>query len=197
MMGVTETFYDMFMIPFESLRLSKRRNSLISIAHGNVLEVGVGTGVNFKHYHYNHINKLDLLDISLTDKVKTYIFPKQLNITLNELSVEHLPFNDDTYDFVVFTLVFCSVPNPLAGLSEIRRVLKPGGKIIFMEHVLPHSHSLKKIFHRLTPTWENLAHGCHLTRETLKDIRSIGFTIDNSERFFKGVFISGIATNTK
>ena len=197
MMGISETLYDMLLSPLESMRLSRKRQKLISTVRGQVLEIGVGTGVNFKHYHYNRIKQLDLIDVSLTDKVKTYKFPSKLKVSLKELSVEKLPFEDNTYDYVVFTLVFCSVPNPINGLAEIRRVLKPNGKIIFMEHVLPEHKGLKKIFHKLTPTWKKLAHGCHLNRETLKDISNSGFTIDKSDRFFKGTFISGIASNTK
>lgn len=195
MMGVTESLYDMMLAPLESLRLTQKRRGLLSPVKGRVLEIGVGTGVNFKHYNTSQIDQLDLVDISLTDKVKAHIFPKHLNVNLHELSVEDLPFETNTYDYVVFTLVFCSVPNPLQGLSEIRRVLKPTGKIIFMEHVLPHQPDVKKLFHLLTPTWKKLAHGCHLNRETLKDIQAVGFTIETSDRFFKGSFISGIATN--
>lgn len=197
MMGISESLYDILLSPLESLRLSKKRHKLIAPLKGNILEVGVGTGVNFKHYHYHRLKKLDLIDISLTDKVNSYKFPKGLDVTLSELSVEDLPFNDNTYDYVVFTLVFCSVPHPEQGLKEIRRVLKPNGKIIFMEHVLPHHSGLRKLFHKLTPTWKKLAHGCHLNRETLKTISEHGFVINESERYFKGTFVSGIATNTK
>jgi len=193
MMGFAETTYDRFLAPFEKLKLRAKRINLLSQTSGNVLEIGVGTGVNLEHYPYQHLKKLDLIDIDITKKVKNYRFPHEFPVTIATHSVEELPFADATYDFVVFTLVFCSVPNPAKGLSEIMRVLKPGGKILFIEHVLPHSHGIKQLFKGFSPVWEKMAHGCHLDRETLKLIQQAGFDIESSDQFFKSSFISGIA----
>lgn len=192
-MGMSEALFDMFMSPLERLRLTKKRQLLLKNVNGTVLEIGAGTGVNFKHYPYQTMEQLDIIDVELTEKVKHYLFPKSLSVSQHKASVEKLPFPDQTYDYVVFTLVFCSVGDPLKGLQEIKRVLKPEGKIIFMEHVLPTQNPWKHLFHSLNPAWVKIAHGCHLNRETLKTIEQAGFKIEQSERFFKGSFVSGIA----
>jgi SAM-dependent methyltransferase len=193
MMGFAETTYDKFLAPFEKLRLSEKRGLLLSQTFGKVLEIGVGTGVNLAHYPYSQLEQLDLIDIDLTQKVIHYKFPNNFPVSIAEYSVENLPFDDAYYDFVVFTLVFCSVPDPIKGLSEVMRVLKPGGKILFIEHVLPHRHGLKQLFKGFSPLWKKMAHGCHLDRETLQLIKLAGFEIEFSEHFFKSSFISGVA----
>lgn len=193
MMGFSEALYDLFLAPLEKFRLTKKREQLMNNIKGNVLEIGAGTGINFKHYPYQNISQLDITDIELTEKVKQYKFPSTLAVSKSQHSVESLPFSDSTYDYVVFTLVFCSVTNPLKGLQEIKRVLKPDGKIIFVEHVLPISNPWKQLFHKMNPTWVKIAHGCHLNRETLKTIEQAGFRIEQSDRFFKGSFVSGTA----
>lgn len=194
MMGISEFLYDLLLAPLERYRLSSKRKQLLKNVSNNILEIGAGTGINFKHYPYHNMKKFDIIDLELTEKVTQYQFPTTLSVTRTSQSVEHLPFDDNTYDFVVFTLVFCTVSNPQKGLQEIKRVLKPDGKIIFMEHVLPIHKPWKQLFHKLTPTWVKLAHGCHLNRETLLTIEQAGFVIEQSERFLKGSFVSGIAT---
>ncbi len=101
-------------------------------------------------------------------------------------------FEDDTFDSIVFTLVFCSVDDPLKGLNEVKRVLKTGGRIYFMEHVMPEHSILKNLFNRLNSSWNKLANGCNLNRETADMIRDAGFEIETLERFF-GAFIVGRA----
>lgn len=193
MMGINEALYDILLAPLERFRLTKIRKQLLKNIGGNILEIGAGTGINFNYYPYAQMNRFDIIDVELTEKVKQYQFPTTLTVTKTTQSVEKLPFNDHTYDFIVFTLVFCSVENPLKGLQEIKRVLKPNGKIIFMEHVLPINNPLKDLFHKLNPMWVKIAHGCHLNRETLTTIEEAGFYIEYSDRFLKGSFISGVA----
>ena len=191
-MTAFDGLYDAFMFPFEFLRLKDVRKKLIKKAFGNVLEVGIGTGANFKFYDYSQIENLTLLDTTISDKVKKFTFPKNVKVKYIEGSVEKLPLESETVDNVVFTLVFCSVTNPLDGLTEIHRILKPGGKIYFIEHVLPYNHLLQNIFNGINPGWSRIAKGCNVNRQTLKTIGDAGFHIENHREFFKGTFIEGV-----
>lgn len=187
-----ESLYDIFMFPFEFLRLKNVRKKLIGKPFGKVLEVGAGTGVNLDFYDFNQVDTLILLDTTISKKVKHKIFPKNANVKYIEGSVEELPFESDSVDNVVFTLVFCSVTNPLKGLTEIYRILRPGGKIYFIEHVLPNNHHLHELFYRINPGWSKITKGCNVNRQTLKTIVDAGFHIETHREFFSGTFIEGV-----
>ena len=189
--------YDMFMFPFEFLRLKNVRKKLIKKAFGIVLEVGTGTGVNFNFYNFNQVDNLILLDTAISDKVKNFIFPKNVNVKYIEGSVEELSLENDSVDNVVFTLVFCSVANPLKGLTEIYRILKPGGKIYFIEHVLPHNHIMQRAFSKINPGWSKITNGCNVNRQTLRTIIDAGFHIETNREFFSGTFIEGVGIKSQ
>lgn len=187
--------YDAFMSYFEKRELGTQRQTLMPSATGRVLEIGSGTGVNLKYYDFSRIDSLTLTDFKLnpvlSDRVKT------LNhdyISIKSAGVESLPFEDNSFDTVVVTLVFCSVYNVSNGLSEIKRVLKNDGNFMFIEHVLPEKQPLKEIFNKVTPLWKVLASNCHLNRDFLDSLTQSGFSYELNKRFFKTAFISGIAT---
>lgn len=184
--------YDQFMAYFEKRGLGQERARLLKTASGKVLEVGVGTGVNMLHYDYGHIDELVFLDLEIKSVFKKKDI-KHDNYKVLESSVEALPLADDYFDFVVVSLVFCSVKDVDRGLSEIKRVLKKGGQILFIEHVLPESEPLKTVFDMATPVWKHLAGGCHLNRDFLGLLSRHGFTYELQNRFLKTAFISGIA----
>ncbi|MBN2853613.1 MAG: class I SAM-dependent methyltransferase [Clostridia bacterium] len=186
--------YNLFMYPLEKARLMELRRQLIPMAEGTVLEVGTGTGVNLKYYHYDKIEKLYLSDLKVNDAVRKSNYLKNRAVEFLNESVEKLSLADKSIDTVVFTLVFCSVTNPLAGLSEIKRVLKDNGKIIFIEHVLPHDKRLKKMVNSTNHLWVKMANGCHINRETVKTIREAGFTVIESIPGKTGIFASGLAS---
>lgn len=190
-----KSIYDAFMSYFEKRELGTQRQALMPSATGKVLEIGSGTGVNLKYYDLNRIDSLMLTDSKLnpilSDRVKTFDYDC---IGIESASVESLPFEDNSFDTVVVTLVFCSVYNVSNGLSEIKRVLKNEGKLIFIEHVLPEKQPLKVIFNTVTPLWKVLASNCHLNRDFLELLNHSGFHYELNKRFFKTAFISGIAT---
>jgi ubiquinone/menaquinone biosynthesis C-methylase UbiE len=99
-----------------------------------------------------------------------------------ETSAEDLPFEDDSFDTVVVTLVLCTVPNPAAALQEVQRVLKPDGQFLFLEHVRSPDPGLAKWQDRFEKPWRFLGDGCHCNRDTVKAISAAGFQLGNVER---------------
>lgn len=196
-MGIfTDFTYNLFMFPFEKSVLHKFRKKVVSAASGDVLELGAGTGINLKYFEYEKLDSLAVLDMKLSKSVKR-ASGKIPNIKLIEGSAEELPFEDNSFDTVVFTLVFCSVDNPLLGLSEAKRVLRADGRLIFIEHVRPKSHGIRKIADRINPAWNSFSNGCNINRETLETIKSAGFSLNMNNFNRKGVFITGTAVKTQ
>jgi ubiquinone/menaquinone biosynthesis C-methylase UbiE len=180
--------YDLFMIPLESAGIRSRRKRLIPQASGKVLEIGSGTGVNIEHYVCDQIESLTLSDKKVS---KTIMKKNVLCHTIESINVESLPYDDNTFDTIVHTLVFCSVGNPLNGIKELHRVLKDNGKLIFIEHVLP-ENLLKPVFKSINPIWRQFSDGCNLTRDYLTLISDY-FDVDEVSTFMGKVFVSGIA----
>lgn len=180
--------YDTFMRPLEKRGIEKARKKLLQHAQGTVLEIGSGTGVNLKYYDCDKIESL-----TLTDKnISKHLMNKDIICqTVEEIDVTNLPYDDQSFDTIVHTLVFCSVKEPLKGIQEILRVLKDDGKLIFIEHVLPHNY-MKPVFKIINPTWRLFSGGCHLTRDYLGMITPY-FDIIEYNEFMNRVFISGIA----
>ena len=184
------SFYDVFMYPLEKRGIKKARGILIPKTTGTILEIGSGTGVNIKHYNFDNIDELTLSDQILSKKIKERSNGK---FKLKELNVEELPYEDNTFDYVVHTLVFCSVTNIEKGLSEIGRVLKPGGKLLFIEHVLPEKKRMKKFFNFINPAWTKIASGCNLNRDYETSLINSEFKLIYSKRFMNTVFVYGEA----
>jgi ubiquinone/menaquinone biosynthesis C-methylase UbiE len=191
-MNLSDIIYDSFMLPLETFVLKKKRKTMFKDIEGNILEIGAGTGTNLSFYDFDMISSYTVVDRRVSEKIRKFDFPKDKEIKFINSSVEFLCFEDDTFDSIVFTLVFCSVDDPLKGLNEVKRVLKSGGRIYFMEHVMPEHSILKNLFNRLNSSWNKLANGCNLNRETADMIRDAGFEIETLERFF-GAFIVGRA----
>lgn len=192
-MGIGTKLYDGFMKPLESLRLSQKRRELMVDVSGDVLEIGFGTGVNLKHYPYEQIDSLTLIDQKLVSYLNTRCIPVNTAFNIHKGDVMALPFEDETFDSVVMTLVFCSVADPVKGIEEVNRVLKPEGRLYFIEHVLPTKEPYKGLFKKITPVWKKVAHGCHLNRETVTLIQQSGMRLMGYHRFFRTSFATGIA----
>ena len=180
------------MVPLESLGIRKLRRRYISQAAGDVLELGAGTGANIRWYNFSNITSLTLSDWEIGGPLVRR--GKKAGAELVEADVENLPFKDASFDTVAFTLLFCSVSKPMQGLSEIRRVLKPGGKIIFLEHVLGCAGVTRRIQHLVTPLWRKMAGNCHLDRPTVSYIEEAGFSIQDSRLEGGCVLTAGVAS---
>lgn len=103
-------------------------------------------------------------------------------IRLEQARAEHLPFGDESFDTVPVTLTLCTVQDPRRALSEVRRVLKPGGKLVFGEHVRPQGRLAGGLSDRVTPLWRRVGAGCHPNRQSAEDISAAGLAIDSIER---------------
>lgn len=193
-MEIRPYIYNYFMKPLEKKTLDKLRQDLVEKVSGYVLEIGAGTGVNFSYYDSRKINSLTIMDLKLSNYVRSHDLGIVAPVNFIEGNVEKLPFEDNYFDSVVATLIFCSVENVDMGLKEVHRVLKPGGKMYFIEHVLPEKEVHKKVVNSLNSTWKMIGK-CNLNRETLKSIKNVNFNISEYERVGEKllVFIAGVA----
>lgn len=178
-------FYDLAMLPLEALLLRSLRGRLFRRLHGMVLEVGVGTGVNFAYYPPDAC--LIGMDESW-DMLHVAALRARACFHLTQSDVQRLPFADDAFDCIVGTLLFCSVPDPLRGLRELRRVLKPDGRLILLEHVRGLTPVARQATDFLNPFWTRFTRSCHLNRETVQTVAAAGFTVTHSERHGLTIF---------
>jgi ubiquinone/menaquinone biosynthesis C-methylase UbiE len=177
--------YDKIMQKAESRCLHDWRSQLLKQVSGTVLEIGAGTGVNLDYYP-DSANPIYLLepDAAMQAKLQHKISTNNnARVKILSSNAESIPLPSASCDFVVSTLVLCSVNNPEAVLAEIHRVLKPDGKFIFIEHVAAQNNPERlKWQKRLEPLWKIIACNCHLTRNTEQDIIQAGFKLINIER---------------
>ncbi|WP_412968202.1 class I SAM-dependent methyltransferase [Fredinandcohnia sp. 179-A 10B2 NHS] len=197
MSKVFPKFYDIAMKPLEVGRFKQIRKSLLQKAKGRVIEIGSGTGVNFPLYrNVESVTAIEpsqyMIELSKSNKELASV-----PIEIVQASAETLPFGDHTYDTVVATLVFCTIPNVRKALHEIKRLCKPNGKILLFEHVKMNNPILAKLQDLLTPAWSKICDGCCLNRETVNVLQQEGFQITNITSFYKGLFVVIEIENTK
>lgn len=189
-MDWSDRIYDALMHPVETLVFRRLRRRLIPRARGRVLEIGAGTGANLQHYRWQRIDEMHLLDVALTS-TSSLAARCRAPVRLHEADAQALPFADAAFDTVVCTLVFCSVADQAKALSEVRRVLAPGGSLIFIEHVRPGRRRLARLVDAANPLWHRMLGPCNLNRDTLAAIRAAGFAIRGSRG--GGMVAAGIA----
>ena len=168
--------------------LDAYRRRAIKSAHGLVLEIGVGWGLNLSLYG-PAVGRVVGLDPSseLLRLARSRVAHSRIPVSLVRASAQHVPFADATFDAVVMTWTLCSIPNPIAALIEMRRVRKPGGRLLFVEHGLSPEIRIARWQHRLTPYWKRVGGGCHLDRKVDDLIRAAGFQVDAVETgYMKG-----------
>ncbi len=176
---VFAALYDRFMKQAEK-KVGRHREWIVGGARGKVLEVGAGTGAAFPFYR--KADEVVALEPDPFMRAKGEARLRGLrNISLRPGPVENLPFQDASFDTAVSTLVFCSVATPRRGLSELHRVLRPGGEFRFIEHVRADGLG-GPVLDAITPFWKRISAGCHLNRRTLDDIRRTGFEVGEVRR---------------
>ncbi len=164
---VFAALYDPFFWLSERAGLAARRRALIRQAAGRVLEIGAGTGLNARHYPDGVDLVLSEPDEVMADRLRDRVATLGRPVTVVLAGAEALPFADGEFDTVVSTLVLCTVPDMDAALREIHRVLKPGGRLLFMEHVRSESPRWARWQDRLNRPWRAFAEGCNCNRATL------------------------------
>lgn len=179
--------YELLDLPLEFFFFRKWRKESLSGLSGKILEVGVGTGRNLKYYPAGC--RVIGIDKSAGMLQKAWEKAEGMkNITLYPMDAEHLEFPDNSFDYVVATFVLCTIPDPVKALREMRRVLKPSGELIALEHVHSDYLFIAFIEHLINPALFFLL-GDHTTRHTVKNIEKAGFTIKETKKLaFKDVF---------
>lgn len=164
--------------------IMKRRAKVVPRAHGRVLELGAGGGANFALYDPAKVAKVEGVDPSpgLLDRARDAAKAEGIDFDIKEGVAENLPFADDSFDTVLATFTLCSVQDHAQSLTEARRVLKPGGKMLFCEHGAAPDANVAKWQRRIEPVWKRIAGGCHLTRPVGSAVAQAGFSIVEQDR---------------
>ncbi len=177
-------FYDKWILPWlvditmRNREVTRYRSIIVPKASGRVLEVGVGSGLNLPFYEKN-VEELYGLDPSqeLLAMAKRKARDIALPVTFLSNASEAIPLDDHSIDTVVMTWTLCSIPDPLAALTEMCRVLKPQGKLLFVEHGLAPDAGVQRWQNRLNRVWNRVSGGCNLNRQMDQLIASSGFRI--------------------
>ena len=171
--------YEPFLWVGEKTGFERWRRKVVGQASGSVLELGAGTGLNLKHYPAG-LERLVLVepDFHKAKLLAEKQAPAGVDVEIVRAPGEMLPFDDGTFDMVIETLVLCTVADPEATAAEIRRVLKPDGRFLFMEHVRSDGPRLGPWQDRMEKTWMKIADGCHCNRRTVPMLRASGFEVE-------------------
>lgn len=159
--------------------VARQRALVVPLARGCVLEVGIGTGLNMRHYDKSRVTRIVGLDpaLQLHPLARERIAAAGLEVELVGLSAERIPLPDASFDSIVCTYTLCSIPDPLAALREMHRVLKPDGRLLYCEHGRAPDESVRRWQDRLQPLWGPLAGGCHLGRDIPNLLQEAGFRL--------------------
>jgi ubiquinone/menaquinone biosynthesis C-methylase UbiE len=171
--------YDPFVWVAELVGMRHNRRALLAQASGRVLEIGAGTGLNLAHYP-DQLHELLLVEPepAMRERLTRRIRRAGSQAAVVDASAEALPFPDGSFDTVVCTLVLCTVSAPDRALGEIRRVLRPDGRLLFIEHVRADSPTLAYVQDRLLGPWRRFAGGCRCNRATVELMRACGFQVE-------------------
>jgi Methylase involved in ubiquinone/menaquinone biosynthesis len=187
-------FYDHYVLPWfldaacQLPMVSRQRARLVPQARGRVLEIGFGTGLNLAHYDRSKVTALYGLDPAeeLHRRARKRARRAGIEVELLALSAESIPMPDASFDTVVTTFTLCSIPDPLAALREMRRVLKPDGQLLFCEHGAAPDAAVLRWQTRLTPWWKQCAGGCHLDRDVPALLEQAGLVSQNLSQKYVG-----------
>jgi SAM-dependent methyltransferase len=175
--------YDRGMKGAEDAGLREERLKALVEASGRTIDLGAGTGANLALYP-EAVTELVLAepDPHMLKQLRAKVGESGVDAEVVEAPAERLPFEDSRFDTAVFTLVLCTVPDPAAALAEAARILKPGGKLLFVEHVRAEDPGLAGWQDRLERPWRFVADGCHCNRDTVAMIEASSLNVEQVER---------------
>lgn len=199
-------FYDKYFLPkilnlaMKAPEMTRLRRQLVPLATGKVLEIGIGSGLNLPFYNKGvQVTGVDP-SLELQAYAREVARESQVDIEFLGVGAEAIPLPDKSFDTVVITWSLCTIPDPDAALREVRRLLKPGGQLLFAEHGQSPEAHIAKWQRRINPTWNKIAGGCHLNRRPDQVILANGFNFaDMTAGYIPGPKIAtysyrGIAT---
>ena len=199
---VFAAMYDRMLGKTERAGLGEHRRALLAGAAGDVLEIGGGTGANLQYYG-DTVRSLTIVEPEkpMLKRLEHHIEQSGRQAKALRAPAEDLPFNDASFDAIVSTLVLCTVDDVPRALRELHRVLRPGGKLLFIEHVRSDDEKLARTQDRMLPINVRIGHGCHPNRRTLDSIRDAGFevtslehdTLKHTPKFIRPLIV-GVAT---
>jgi ubiquinone/menaquinone biosynthesis C-methylase UbiE len=174
--------YDRAFQATEEAGLREMRREVLAGASGRTIDVGAGTGANLELFPAR-VTELILAepDPHMVKRLRAKLPVAAPEAQVVEAPAESLPFEDSSFDTVAFTLVLCTVPDPAAALAEAARVLRPGGKLLFLEHVRSEDAGMARWQDRLEKPWRFLADGCHCNRDTVTTIAASPLTVERVE----------------
>jgi len=181
-------FYDLHLALAERLRVRPwRRRQWDKVNAERILEVGVGTGKNFPFYPPNaEITAVDFSERMLS-LAKNKALKQGIKVRLFPMDVQKLDFTDNSFDTVLSTFVFCSVPDPIKGLEEVKRVCKPGGRVILLEHVLSSKAAAARFMNLINPVVVRMM-GANINRRTVENVTKSGLVVERVTNLGAGIF---------
>jgi ubiquinone/menaquinone biosynthesis C-methylase UbiE len=175
--------YDRCMKGTEEAGLREMRRRTLAAASGRTIDLGAGTGANLDLYPAA-VSELIFVEPNphMLKRLRVKVGEAGVDAEVVEAPAERLPFEDSSFDTAVFTLVLCTVPDPAAALAEAARVLRPGGRLLFVEHVRAEDAGLARWQDRLERPWRFVGDGCHCNRDTVASIEASPLTLERVER---------------
>ena len=185
-------FYDRYILPLllgtvmGAKPITYQRKKVVPRAEGRVLEIGFGAGHNLPFYDPTRVTHLWALEPSreLRARAAKRVAANTIPIEFLDLPGEEIPLEDESVDNVLITYTMCTIPDVTRALSQMRRVLKPGGRMIFCEHGKAPDAEVEKWQHRIEPTWKKISGGCHLARPIPSLITDSGFRMEDMETMY-------------
>lgn len=184
--------YERYLLPpllnyaMQQKPITYQRKKVVPMAEGRVLEIGIGSGLNLAHYEPGKVEKVWGLDPSAELRVMAEKNAAEVpfDVEFIGLEAEEIPLEDKSMDTVLVTYTLCTIPEVVRALKGMRRVLKPGGKLVFSEHGRAPDESVRKWQNRLNPIWNKIGGGCHLNRAIPDLITEGGFKLDKVDTMY-------------
>ncbi len=164
----------------------KQRQKIVPLAEGRVLEIGFGSGLNVPFYDTGKVDKIWGLEPSEGMRVKAgpLVDASSLDIEFIDLPGEEIPLEDNSADTVLVTYSLCTIPDAITALEGMRRVLKPGGRLLYCEHGQAPDESVRRWQNRINPSWRKVAGGCNMNRDIPALLEAGGFDVQSDERMY-------------